>query len=141
MGSVCGSIIALANSGLLLWRGLRYSFDVRQSTSRSVAHPLRVLDHYLQGVRKACFLGNALAVVEKMWISLCGSLWENCGKVLHMVVEFVVLHINAGKSGRFPRCGGKNFHLFCTLNNRGNGGFCTVSTDLTTITTNIYIGD
>lgn len=77
--------------------------------------------------------------VEKGWKSLCGSLWESCGKVLHMacvgefctkmVAKVEVLHVVVEK--------------FCrgiyTWLDRGRVGFCTVSTAPTITTINLLI--
>jgi len=77
-----------------------------------------------------------MASVEKMWTSLCGSLWENCGKVLHILAESEFCTNLRAKVLVFHAVVEKFCYTICTWFNRGKSGFCTVSTALTITTIN-----
>lgn len=59
--------------------------------------------------------------VEKMWESLRKKLWVDCGKVLHWVVDKLVLHILGERFARFGGDCGKICKRFAHIDNRDNG--------------------
>lgn len=76
--------------------------------------------------------------VENMWIRLCGSLWESCGKVLHNLQNGEFYTKKWAKVEVFHDKVEKFCYTICTWFNRGKIGFCTVSTGPTITTINLY---
>lgn len=78
-----------------------------------------------------------MASVEKLWTSLWVSLWESCEKVLHMLMENKFCTKMWVKVGVFHVIVEKFSARFTHSITERKVGFCTLSTDPTTTTTNI----
>lgn len=76
-------------------------------------------------------------LVQNLWTSLCVSMWECCGKVLHMLLKNKFYTKMWAKLEVFHVVVEKFYLRFTHSLTERKAGFCTVSTDPTITTINI----